>query len=123
MPNAHRGATSAPGLGELRYDWDAIARLVDVFGNDFDAKITAAALATDLDTIAKAAAIGCGKTAEQVKALSPTITPTVQAIMAALNLAFTGKREAPPVAGENPPNRNSGAISSPTRAKRRSGRA
>lgn len=93
-------------MRKLRYDWQRIQALVDALGEDFDSKISEAVVSNDLDTIALAVSIGSddGVTAEQVKAESPPVVPTVNAIMEALMMAFHGTKEAP-VANddENPP--------------------
>lgn len=94
---------NAPGLGVLQYDWDAVARLVAALGPDFDTKISHAAINTDLDTIALAAAVGLGETPEYVKDVSPPIASTAQAVMEALNLAFHGEVEAPAATGDANP--------------------
>lgn len=119
MPdNTHRGEQSVPGLGVLTYDWDAIARLIDAFGQSFDTKLSEAMVSNDLDAIATAVAIGLGgeTTPEDVKRASPPIVPTVNAVMVALNLSFHGKKEAPAATGDGNPPRTSSA----KRAKRRS---
>lgn len=113
MPNAARGEVEVPGVGVIRYDWNAIANLIAEFGEDFDTAISTAAQKLDVDVIARAAAIGMvDTTAEDIKAAAPPIVPTVAAVLEALNLAFHGQREAPP-AGD-------GTDSNPTRAQRRS---
>jgi hypothetical protein len=109
------------GLGTLRYDWHAIARLVDEFGKDFDSKLSAAARDFDIDVIARAVVIGLdnGATVDDVKRAAPPIVPTVAAVLDALNLAFHGQREALPADGDaNPP--RSKATSSAKRAAKRS---
>lgn len=104
MPNTYRGEREITGVGTLRYDWDAVARLVDAFGPDFDAKLGAAFIHTDMSVIARAVAIGTGKTEDEIKAACPPIMPTINAIHAALNLAFHGQGKAPPVTpGESNP--------------------
>jgi len=121
LPNAHRGEVAIEGLGTLRYDWHAIARLVDEFGKDFDTKLSAAARDFDVDVIAAAVAIGLGgeATVDDVKRAAPPLVPTVAAVLDALNLAFHGQREAPPANGDaNPPRKTSSA----TRGGKRSGR-
>lgn len=115
-----RNEREVPGLGTLRYDWHAIGRLVEEFGQDFDAAISKASVLTDIDAIAKAVAIGLGDgiSAEDVKRASPPIVPTVQAVMEALNLAFHGQKGAPPADGKavsHPPR-----TSLPPRGKRHS---
>lgn len=91
-------------------------QIVDQIGPDFDSKISHAAVVTDLDTIAKAVAIGAGVTVDQVRDASPPITATVTALIGALNLAFNGQREAPAAEpGENPP-------ASKTRSQKRAAR-
>lgn len=103
MPNPYRGEITVPGLGVLIYNWDAVAQLVAALGSDFDAKITAAATATDIKTIALAVAVGTGKTVAEVMTASPPYVPTAMAVIAALNVAFNGVKGAPPVADANPP--------------------
>jgi len=91
--NAERGEVAIPGLGLLHYDWDAIARLIDAFGQDFDSTISEAMVKNDMTAIATAVAIGLGPTVtpDEVKAVSPPIVPTVNAVMVALNLSFHGE--------------------------------
>lgn len=106
MRNEYRGEQYVPGLGTLNYDWDAIARLIDSFGQSFDAKLSEAMVSNDLDAIATAVAIGLGGgvTPDDVKKASPPIVPTVNAVMIALNLSFHGSKEAPAATGDgNPP--------------------
>jgi hypothetical protein len=119
LPNAYRGETSVPGLGTLRYDWDAVAKLIAEFGQDFDANISKSMAKMDLETIAKAVAIGLGITPEEVKRAAPPIVPTINAVMIALNLSFHGKSEAPVATGGNPPKR-SAVTSSRKRGSKRS---
>lgn len=93
-------------MRKLRYDWQRIERLVAELGENFDAKISDAVRTNDLDTLALAVSIGCddGATVDEIKAESPAIVPTVQAVMTALNVAFHGTKEAPAATGdENPP--------------------
>src|SRR3546814_13420921 len=85
LPNKHRGEMDVPGLGTLRYDWDRVAQLIAEFGEDFDSHVSESAKRMDLETIAKAAAIGLGIDVAAVKRASPPIIPTVGAVMAALN--------------------------------------
>lgn len=100
MPNnTYRGE-----LDGLRYDWHAIAKLIDTFGNDWDVKFTEAAATMNTEVIAQFVAIGSDATVDDVMKASPPITPTIGAITQALNLAFHGTKEAPHVeADENPP--------------------
>lgn len=90
-------------MRNLHYDWQRIQALVDALGEDFDSKISAAVVSSDLDTIATAVAIGSGVTADEVKAESPPIGPTVKSVMDALNVAFHGTTEAPAATGEKNP--------------------
>lgn len=122
MANEYRGEVNVPGIGPLRYDWDGVARLTSEIGEDFETEISkAAGVSLNMNIIAKAVAIGSGLTVDEVKAASPPIVPTVQAVMAALNLAFHGKEGAVPTTGnENPP--TPGKTSSRKRAGSRSGR-
>lgn len=104
MPNKYRGEVSVPGVGVLKFDWDRVAALVTELGQDFDARISQAAVTMDLDTMATAVAIGTGKTAEDVRKASPPIAATFDALSEALNRAFHGAKEAPPANGKaNPP--------------------
>lgn len=122
MRNTYRGEQDIPGLGTLKYDWDAIARLIDAFGQSFDTKLSEAMVSNDLEAIATAVAIGLGGewTPEAVKQASPPIVPTVSAVMVALNLSFHGSKEAPAATGdENPPTPPTGTRLQ-RRAKRRS---
>lgn len=92
-----------PGVGAVAFTWDRIAQLVDALGPEFDSQISAAAINTDIAVIAQAVSIGNGElTPADVVKLSPPITPTVNALLEALNLAFHGRRVAPQVADENP---------------------
>lgn len=123
MRNAHRGEVTLPGLGTLRYDWDGLARLIGEFGQDFDSVVAKASASMDVDTIAKAVAIGLGGdvTAEDVKRASPPIVPAVQAVMRALNLAFHGDEKGAAPADQADANPRA-KISSRKPAKSRSGR-
>ena len=106
MLNPHRGETEVPGIGVIRFDWDAIARLVDEFGAGFDSVISQAIVEADVEVLAKTVAIGAvdAITPEFVADVSPPITPTANAIMKALNLAFHGTEGAPAAErDENPP--------------------
>lgn len=99
-----RNLREVPGVGVLSFNWDAIARLVETFGQDFDAKLSEAFIHSDVRTIAQAVAIGTGKTVDEIMLLSPPIVATSNAISVALNLAFHGPKGAPPAKGEsNPP--------------------
>lgn len=94
--NEHRGAVEIPGIGAIRYDWDAIGRLVAEFGHDFDVKITKASVTYDVDTIAAFIAAGSTASVADVKRASPPLAVAVAGVMAALNLAFHGTGKAPP---------------------------
>lgn len=121
MPdNQYRGEQTVPGLGVLKYDWDAIARLIDAFGQSFDSKLSEAMVANDLDAIAIAVAIGLGgeMTADDVKRASPAIVPTVNAVMLALNLSFHGDVEAPAASGGGNPTRTQSRKPAKRRTKR-----
>jgi hypothetical protein len=124
LTNQYRGDVGITGLGVLRFDWERLARLVALLGPDFDTKLSKAATNYDLDTVAQAVSIGLGGLdPDRIKAHSPPIVPTVAALMAALNLAFHGAKEPPPVtAGENPPRMKRAATSLPKRGKKRSAR-
>jgi len=92
-----------PGVGAVAFTWDRMAQLVDALGPEFDTKITAAALGTDVKVIATAVAIGHGGLSpDEVMRMSPPVQPTINALLEALNLAFHGQKVAPHVAGENP---------------------
>lgn len=121
MPNTARGEQDIPGLGTLRYDWNAIARLIDAFGESFDATLSEAMMKNDLEAVATAVAIGLGGdwTADAVKEASPPIVPTINAVMVALNLSFHGQKEAPPAAAGNPPNRKARRTGSAKRGAKR----
>lgn len=103
MPNAVRGEVELPGLGVIRFNHDALARVRDVLGPEWDKVLSDAMLTHDMETIDKVVAIGLGKSFEEVWAFSPPVVPTIEAVMVALNLAFHGQREAPRDADENPP--------------------
>lgn len=92
-----------PGVGVLVFKWDAIARLISELGPDWEQKIARVPANHDLSTLAVAVAVGTGKSYDEIMELSPPIFPTITATVAALNLAFHGKRESPQVAAENPP--------------------
>jgi hypothetical protein len=120
LPNIHGGVELA-GLGVLKFDWERLAKLVDVLGPDFDTKLSKAALNYDLQTITVAISIGLGGVdADEIKRASPPLISAVGALMAALNIAFHGGKEPPQDAGENPPKRKSAATSSATRGGKRS---
>ena len=73
----------------LRYDWDALARLDARFPDGLDLK--------DPETLAEVVAIGIADpevTAETVKAASPPVMPTIDAVTRAHNLAYYGHVEA-----------------------------
>lgn len=116
-----RNAVDVPGVGTLRYDWDAIERLIAELGADFDARISKAAQTLDVGVLALVVAIGAGVSVDDVKRASPPITPTFGAVIAALNLAFHGQQEAQPSDGDANPTRRR-ATSSSARGSKRTGR-
>ena len=123
--NPHRGTVSIAGLGTLRYDWERIAQLIGLLGPSFDSKIAEAAMRLDLDTIANVLAIGLddGGSADQIKSASPPLKLCIEAITAALKLAFEGPEGTPPAGRDkNPPQATKAPISSAKGKGRRSGR-
>lgn len=87
----------------LRYDWEAVGKLITDLGPDFDEKIAKATIQMDLSVIAETLVIGLqrhhpGKlTAKDIIGLSPPIVSTTDAVNKAISLAFYGTTEAPKV--------------------------
>lgn len=81
----------------LFFGWDEIETLKDEIGVDFDMQLANAAAVYDFDIIAKAIEIGLQRdqhkakpTAEQIRAASPAIITSVDAINKGLSLAMFG---------------------------------
>ena len=91
----------------LRYDWEAIGKLVTVLGKDFEQEMGRAAVEMDLPVIAKALSIGllCHQPGEltdlDIMEMSPPLVAVHDAINRAITLAFHGTTEVP--VDENPP--------------------
>ncbi len=126
MDNEPRGEVSLKLDGKARtlvFDWDALARLKTELGADFDVKIGQAGYDFDLDILAVALAIGLRRhwpdvTPEAVKAAGPSLVEVIDTLRQALNLAFSGSKEAPAPA-VNPPSRRARRASSSKKAKKR----
>jgi hypothetical protein len=108
-----------PGIGEIRYDWDGVSRLIAEFGDDFDKTISDAGTRMDLESIAKALAIGSGKDVSEVKAVSPPIVKAIEAVMLALNIAFYGQEGAPAANADENPSKAKKATAKKSSAKRK----
>jgi hypothetical protein len=125
VDNEHRGEVSIVIDGKPRtviFDWDAIARLKNALGTDFDGKIAQAGSELDMETLAVALSVGLQRgwpkvSPTVVQAQSPPVVEVIRVLGDALNLAFYGNTEAPP-ATVNPPNRQSRRASSSRRAKK-----
>lgn len=102
MSNPYRGDVVLEGVGTLRFTWGRLAALKAEFGADWDKSLSAAMAQTDTDTIARAIAIGAGVEKAAVEEASPPVTVAVEALLAALNVAFYGDKESPEAPGENP---------------------
>lgn len=129
MTNPYRGEVSVMIAGVPRavvYDWDAVARLVEALGPEFDGKIAEATTRLDLEVLAEALVIGLQRDwpeadAATIRRASPPIFEVQRAIGAALNLAFHGREEGSAQPPENPPTRamnGNAATSLLARAKR-----
>lgn len=123
--NEHKGEVTLEIAGEPRvlvFDWDALARLSEELGTDFDTKIAQAGYDLDLSVLAVALTVGFRRewpeaTPEIIKRSGPPLVKVVEALGQALNLAFYGSREAPtgPV---NPPTRRSRREASSKKGKK-----
>ena len=119
MDNRFKGEVTVNGVGVLVYDWDAIGRLVDALGADFDTKISEAATALDMKIIATALSIGAGVSVDDVMRASPPIRQAMDAINTAFILAFHGHTGVPQNATENPTQATTGVALLWTRLKTR----
>ena len=99
MINYYRGAIEVDidGPRQLRFGWDALARLSSELGQRYDQVILRAAESGDVDVLAKVLAIGLNDqlTPEQIKEISPPVDIVSRAILAALSLAVWGSIEPP----------------------------
>ena len=86
------------------FDWDALAKLRDEIGPEFDVKIAQAGYEFNTDVLAMALSVGLKRhwpevTPEIVRAASPPIIEVIKTLERALRPAIYGGQEA------NPPNR------------------
>ena len=77
----------------LRFTWDVLARIKAEFGDGYEQRIFTAVNEHDLDQIAVIVSLASNGaiTVEDVRASSPPIIQTVEAIMSALKYAFNGE--------------------------------
>ena len=110
IANPYRGEVSIDLAGSprvLRYTWAAVMELRAEYGADFDARISEAIMAMDLDALSKILAIGLRTTyaectARTVVDASPPISAAVNAVQSALRLAFHGPEGAPATPASHP---------------------
>lgn len=93
--NALTGERTVQMAGQpyvLRFDWSALAAIVEQFGEEPNL--------FDIDIVAGVAALGFQKrhpelTADRLKELAPPLVPFVQAVSEALQWAYFGPEEPP----------------------------
>ncbi len=100
----------------VAFDWDALAKLKDAIGPEFDVKIAQAGYELDTAVLAVALSVGLKQhwpevTPEIVKEASPPLIEVIEALERALHPAFYGSKEA------NPPNRKARRASASAMAK------
>lgn len=88
----------------LSFTWDALARIRSELGQEGQTK----ALTGDTEALCVLVAIGLAChhpdwTAERVRAASPAVVPTLEAVQKALAASFFGAEGAPKEQSENPP--------------------
>lgn len=99
----HRGKTSIVLGGEtytVKYDWDALAKLRKLFGEEYTAEVLKAVSTENVEALAQIIAVGTGGaiTDKKVMKLSPPLHVVIEAVRVGFNVAYTGQEEPP----ENP---------------------
>ncbi|HEX9904631.1 MAG TPA: hypothetical protein VGA77_06675 [Propylenella sp.] len=124
MANRYRGEVAIT-IGEractLVYDWQALATLRTEVGEDWTDRVAAIERTTDVDLLARVAAIGLKRewpecTAEQIMQASPPFGLLIVGVMKALTLSFWGERGPEADDGTRPPSRQA---SRETRSRQR----
>lgn len=105
--NPYRGEVTLDVGGEtvtLRFTWDAIARLRQALGEDYDTVITQAFNTQDVESIAHVVSIGSVDDLDPaaVMAASPPVIPTINACLDAIHRAYYGPDGPPEALDENP---------------------
>lgn len=84
----------------VKYDWDALAKLRKLLGEEYTAEVLKAVSTENVEVLAQIISIGTGGTItdKKVMALSPPLHVVVEAVRVGFNIAYTGQEEPP----ENP---------------------